>query len=44
MTNKQIVEKFYDAFSRKDFETMNSCYAEDIVFSDPVFGFYGEMR
>lgn len=39
MTNKQIVEKFYEAFSRKDFETMNSCYADDIVFSDPVFGF-----
>lgn len=38
MTNKQIVEKFYEAFSRRDFETMNSCYAEEIVFSDPVFG------
>ncbi|WP_346239542.1 nuclear transport factor 2 family protein [Niabella insulamsoli] len=39
MTNKQLVEKFYEAFTRKDAETMNSCYAEDIVFSDPVFGF-----
>ncbi|MCH5598063.1 nuclear transport factor 2 family protein [Niabella ginsengisoli] len=39
MTNKQLIEKFYEAFSRKDFETMNSCYADDIVFSDPVFGF-----
>ncbi len=38
MTNKQIVEKFYEAFSRRDFETMNSCYADDIIFSDPVFG------
>ncbi|GAB3422795.1 nuclear transport factor 2 family protein [Niabella aquatica] len=38
MTNKQIVENFYEAFSRRDFEAMNSFYADDIVFSDPVFG------
>lgn len=38
MTNKQIVENFYDAFSRQDADAMNSCYAEDIIFSDPVFG------
>lgn len=38
MTNIQIVEKFYEAFSRKDAEAMISCYADDIVFSDPVFG------
>lgn len=39
MTNKLIVEKFYTAFARKDFETMNNCYSDDVVFSDPVFGF-----
>lgn len=39
MTNKQIVEKFYESFSRRDFQAMNECYSEDIVFSDPVFGF-----
>lgn len=38
MTNKQIVENFYDAFQRRDFETMNNCYSDDIVFSDPVYG------
>jgi len=38
MTNKQIVENFYEAFGRRDFKAMNNCYAEDIVFSDPVFG------
>ncbi len=38
MTNKQLVQKFYEAFCKKDFETMNRCYAESIVFSDPVFG------
>ncbi|MEI9947303.1 MAG: nuclear transport factor 2 family protein [Chitinophagaceae bacterium] len=36
-TNAQIVEKFYSAFQRLDYQTMNSCYSEDIVFSDPVF-------
>jgi len=39
MTNKQIVEKFYESFSRRDFNGMNACYSDDIVFSDPVFGF-----
>ena len=38
MTNKQLVEKFYEAFSRRDYETMNSCYSEEVFFSDPVFG------
>jgi ketosteroid isomerase-like protein len=30
--------KFYTAFQQRDYRTMNECYAEDIVFSDPVFG------
>jgi ketosteroid isomerase-like protein len=34
---KQIAETFYSAFSRRDAETMNSCYTEDIHFSDPIF-------
>lgn len=33
-----IIEKFYDAFQKKDFTTMSSCYHEDIVFQDPAFG------
>lgn len=36
-TNKQLIEKFYTAFQRLDYETMNSCYSGDIIFSDPVF-------
>lgn len=32
------ITKFYNAFANRDFATMNSCYAEDIAFSDPVFG------
>lgn len=38
MTNKQLVETFYEAFSRKDYKAMNDCYAADIIFNDPVFG------
>lgn len=36
--NEQLIVKFYEAFSRKDFAAMNSCYSDDIVFFDPVFG------
>jgi ketosteroid isomerase-like protein len=32
-----IVKQFYDAFSRRDGETMSRCYAPDVQFSDPVF-------
>jgi len=37
-TNTDIITKFYTAFSKLDYATMNSCYSEDIVFSDPAFG------
>ena len=37
-TNEQVIERFYSAFRRLDHQTMNACYSEDIVFSDPVFG------
>jgi ketosteroid isomerase-like protein len=36
-TNKQIIEKFYTAFQQLDYKTMQDCYSEDIIFSDPVF-------
>lgn len=35
--NKEVIEKFYSAFQKRDYQTMNSCYSEEIVFSDPVF-------
>jgi ketosteroid isomerase-like protein len=35
--NEQLIEKFYSAFQKLDHTTMNSCYAEDIIFHDPVF-------
>jgi ketosteroid isomerase-like protein len=39
MTNTDIIEKFYGSFQKLDHQGMNSCYSDDIVFSDPVFGF-----
>lgn len=36
--NKLIIEKFYTAFQGRDYAEMNSCYSDDIVFSDPAFG------
>jgi ketosteroid isomerase-like protein len=37
MNNSQVIEKFYAAFQELDYEIMNECYSEDIIFSDPVF-------
>jgi ketosteroid isomerase-like protein len=36
-TNEDIITRFYSAFQKLDYKTMNDCYSEDIVFSDPVF-------
>ncbi len=38
MTAQELITKFYTAFSRGDWKTMNACYDDDIVFSDPAFG------
>jgi uncharacterized protein len=35
--NEKIITTFYSAFQNLDYKTMNDCYAEDIIFSDPVF-------
>jgi ketosteroid isomerase-like protein len=35
--NEQIVRRFYTAFQSLDYRTMQDCYSDDIVFSDPVF-------
>jgi ketosteroid isomerase-like protein len=37
MSNQQVIERFYTAFSQLDYKTMNDCYSEEIIFSDPVF-------
>lgn len=35
--NEQLIECFYRAFQRLDWQAMSDCYHEDIWFSDPVF-------
>ena len=36
--NQEVVERFYNAFQRLDYTTMQSCYSEEIIFNDPAFG------
>ena len=36
--NAELIQRFYEAFQRRDAEAMAACYADDIVFSDPAFG------
>lgn len=38
LTNTQIVNQFYQAFSNRDGNTMASLYANNVVFEDPAFG------
>jgi ketosteroid isomerase-like protein len=33
-----LVQRFYEAFNKKDGEAMAACYHKEVVFSDPVFG------
>lgn len=41
--SRELLERFYGAFAKHDAETMASCYADDVVFSDPVYvGLAGE--
>ncbi|MBI5515122.1 MAG: nuclear transport factor 2 family protein [Deltaproteobacteria bacterium] len=35
--NAALLERFYQAFSRRDGEAMARCYAPDATFTDPVF-------
>jgi ketosteroid isomerase-like protein len=37
-SNTALIERFYEAFQRRDAETMAACYADDVIFSDPAFG------
>ena len=36
--NEKIIHRFYSAFQKLDYKTMQDCYRFDVVFSDPVFG------
>lgn len=37
-TNAEVINRFYTAFQQKDYQGMNACYSDDIVFNDPAFG------
>lgn len=37
MNGKEVIEKFYTAFSDKDADAMNALYSEEVTFYDPVF-------
>ena len=36
--NEAVIDRFYKAFQKLDYKSMQDCYAEDIIFNDPVFG------
>ncbi len=38
MTNEELIHRFYGAFQKLDYKTMQDCYRIDVVFSDPAFG------
>jgi ketosteroid isomerase-like protein len=38
LPNEMIIARLYAAFQQKNAAEMNRCYAENIAFSDPVFG------
>ena len=38
MENRQLIERFYQAFQKGDAKGMAACYHEEITFEDPAFG------
>jgi ketosteroid isomerase-like protein len=39
--NRVLIERFYEAFARRDATAMTACYASDARFTDPVFDLAG---
>ena len=35
---ENIINKFYTAFAKRDWQTMQSCYHDEVTFEDPAFG------
>ena|ERR1700745_782331 len=35
--NEETITRFYTAFQKKDYKTMQECYADKVIFFDPVF-------
>jgi len=36
-TNEELINTFYTAFQKGDYKTMQACYHDEAIFSDPVF-------
>ena len=36
--NEALITKFYSAFQKLDYATMQSCYNDGAIFNDPAFG------
>jgi ketosteroid isomerase-like protein len=36
--NRELIDRFYTAFQKRDADAMNACYAPEIKFRDPAFG------
>ena len=39
--NRALIERFYEAFARRDAAAMTACYAPEARFTDPVFDLAG---
>ena len=35
--SRELIERFYEGFKKRDAEVMAACYADDVAFSDPVY-------
>ncbi len=35
--NEELMARFYSAFQRRDYQTMQNCYGNKVIFYDPVF-------
>ena len=35
--NEQVISQFYSAFQQRDYKAMQECYADKVIFYDPVF-------
>ncbi len=38
LNNKKLITRFYYSFATGKIKSMQDCYANDVVFKDPVFG------
>src|SRR5262249_19046326 len=35
--NEEVIARFYSAFQKRDYKVMQNCYADKVIFYDPVF-------